>query len=167
MELCGIEDNRSRKSLDFAALHRGYLLNIRNLRIVKEVEFRIMFRRPEYPVLIVSADKLYSAFNLKQLAEICVSLAQFGTENKLQVVDSNGSEFWYLAEEYILSPGFVTKKWTKKKLIETFNNSSNARPIGWAEARSPSIANDGLPSSAHPIETALDYSPASKSNLPA
>jgi hypothetical protein len=96
---------------------------------VKEVEFRIMFRRPEYPVLIVSADKLYSAFNLKQLAEICVSLTQFGTENKLQVVDSNGSEFWYLAEEYILSPGFVTKKWTKKKLIETFNNSSNAREL--------------------------------------
>ena len=94
---------------------------------MEEVEFRIIFRRPEYPVLILSSGKLYSAFNLKQLAEICVSLTQKGSENKPLVVDSTGNEFWYLMEEYTLSPGFITKKWTKKKLIETFNNSSNAR----------------------------------------
>lgn len=98
-----------------------------NRRVMEEVEFRIMFRRPEYPVLIVSSRKLYSAFNLKQLAEICVSLTLEGSENKPRVVDSTGSEFWYLPEEYTLSPGFVTKKWTKIKLIETFNNSSNSR----------------------------------------
>ena len=96
---------------------------------MKEVEFRIMFRIPEYPVLIVSSGKLYSAFNLKQLAEICVFLTQEGSENKPLVVDSTGSEFWYLMDKYTLSPGFVTKKWTKKKLIETFNNSSNAREL--------------------------------------
>lgn len=45
------------------------------------------------------------------------------------MVDSTGSEFWYFPEQYILSPGFVTKKWTKKKLIETFNNSSNAKEL--------------------------------------
>ncbi|MGZ5029988.1 MAG: hypothetical protein ACXWAT_10000 [Methylobacter sp.] len=94
---------------------------------MEEVEFKIMFRRPEYPVLIVSPGKLYSAFNLKQLAEICVSLSPVGSENRLCIVDSTGSEFWYLPEEYTLSPGFVTKKWSKKRLIETFNNSSNAR----------------------------------------
>ncbi len=32
-----------------------------------------------------------------------------------------------MPDKFILSPGFVTKKWTKKKLIETFNNSSNVR----------------------------------------
>ncbi len=94
---------------------------------MEEVEFRIMFRRPEYPVLIISSGNLYSAYNLKQLAEICVSLTTKGSEKKPLVVDSTGSEFWYLPEEYILSPGFVTKKWTKKKVIETFNNSSNAK----------------------------------------
>jgi hypothetical protein len=94
---------------------------------MEEVEFRIMFRRPDYPVVIVSSGKLYSAFNLKQLAEICVSLTREGIENKPLVVDSTGNEFWYLTEEYTLSPGFFNKKWTKKKLIETFNNSSNAR----------------------------------------
>ena len=94
---------------------------------MEEVEFRIVFRKPEYPVLIVSSGKLFSAFNLKQLAEICVSLTLEGTENKPRLVDSTGSEFWYLPAEYTLSPGFVTKKWSKKKLIETFNNSSNAK----------------------------------------
>jgi len=94
---------------------------------VEEVGFRIMIRRPEYPVLIVSPEKLYSAFNLEELAGICVSLSSERSENKLCLVDSTGSEFWYLLEKYTLSPGFVTKKWSKKKLIETFNNSSNAR----------------------------------------
>ncbi|MEC4749729.1 hypothetical protein [Methylomicrobium sp. Wu6] len=94
---------------------------------MEEVEFRIMFRKPEYPVLIVSPEKLYSAINLRQLAEICVSLSLAGSEIKLRVIDSTGSEFWYLPREYILSPGFVTKKWSKKKVIETFNNSVNAR----------------------------------------
>jgi hypothetical protein len=93
---------------------------------MEKVEFRIMFRSPEYPVLIVSSEKLYSAFNLKQLAEICVSLNLVDSEEKLRVVDSTGSEFWYLPDECVLSPGFVFKKWTKKKLIETFNGSSNA-----------------------------------------
>lgn len=96
---------------------------------MEEVEFRIFLRRPEYPVLIISSEKLYSAHNLKQLAEICVSLPLEGAENKIRIVDSTGSEFWYFPEQYILSPGFVTKKWTKKKLIETFNNSSNAREL--------------------------------------
>jgi len=32
-------------------------------------------------------------------------------------------------DKYTLSPGFVTKKWTKKNLIEIFNNSSNAREL--------------------------------------
>jgi len=94
---------------------------------MEEVEFRIIFRRPEYPVLIVSPEKLYSAFDLKQLAETCVSLNLVESENRLSVIDSTGSEFWYLPKEYTLSPGFVTKKWSKKRLIEIFNNSSNAR----------------------------------------
>ncbi len=95
--------------------------------MTKEVEFLIMFRRPEYPVLIVSSGKTYSAFNLKQLAEICVSIPPDEDNHKTQVIDSTGSEFWYMPEKFILSPGFVFKKWSKKQLIETFNNSLNIR----------------------------------------
>lgn len=92
-----------------------------------EVEFIIMFRRPEYPVLIVSSEEIYSAFNLKTLANICVSLNLIEAENKALVVDSTGSEFWYYPDDYSLSPGFISKRWTKKEIIEAFNNSSNAR----------------------------------------
>jgi hypothetical protein len=95
--------------------------------MTKEVEFLIMFRRPKYPVLIVSSGNTYSGFNLKQLAEICVSIPPDGDNHKTQVIDSTGSEFWYMPEKFILSPGFVFKKWSKKQLIETFNNSLNIR----------------------------------------
>ncbi|PPD34001.1 MAG: hypothetical protein CTY19_05695 [Methylomonas sp.] len=32
-----------------------------------------------------------------------------------------------MPENFLLTPGFVCKKWSKKQLIETFNNGSNAR----------------------------------------
>jgi hypothetical protein len=94
--------------------------------MMEAVEFLILFRRPEYPVFIVSSGKINPAFNLKELAKICVTIAPDGN-NKSQIIDSKGSEFWYMPDKFILSPGFVTKKWTKKKLNETFNNCSNAR----------------------------------------
>lgn len=85
-----------------------------------------MFRSPKYPVLLLASGKTYSAFNLEQLAEICVSI-KLNDNTKVQVIDSKGSEFWYMPEKFILSPGFVFKKWSKKQLIETFNNSLNIR----------------------------------------
>jgi hypothetical protein len=94
--------------------------------MMEEVELLILFRSPEYPVLILSSGKTYSEFNLKQLAEICVSINP-NNNSKVQVIDSTASEFWYVPEKYILSPGFVSKKWSKKQLIEKFNNSSNVR----------------------------------------
>ena len=48
-------------------------------------------------------------------------------KNYIQVVDSTGSEFWYSPENYVLSPGFAFKKWTKKKIIETFNSYENTK----------------------------------------
>lgn len=93
---------------------------------MEKVEFLVMFRSPKYPVLLLASGKTYSAFNLEQLAEICVSI-KLNDNTKVQVIDSKGSEFWYMPEKFILSPGFVFKKWSKKQLIETFNNSLNIR----------------------------------------
>jgi hypothetical protein len=94
--------------------------------MMEKVEFLVMFRSPKYPVLLLASGKTYSAFNLEQLAEICVSI-KLNDNTKVQVIDSKGSEFWYMPEKFILSPGFVFKKWSKKQLIETFNNSLNIR----------------------------------------
>ncbi len=94
---------------------------------MSQIEFNIILRKPKYPVIVVSNDKLYSAFNIKQLAKSCISSMPIENKTTIQVVDSTGEEFWYSPEQYILSPGFSFKKWTKKRIIEAFNSSKNAK----------------------------------------
>jgi len=94
---------------------------------MSQIEFNIILRKPKYPVIVVSNEKLYSAFNVKQLAKSCISSLPIENKTIIQVVDSTGEEFWYSPEQYILSPGFSFKKWTKKRIIEAFNNSKNAK----------------------------------------
>lgn len=91
-----------------------------------KIEFNIVFRQPKYPVLVVSDKKLFSAFNIKQLARSCMSSTPIENKNYIQVIDSTGEEFWYSPDQYVLSPGFAFKRWTKKRIVETFNNSTNA-----------------------------------------
>ena len=83
-------------------------------------------RKPKYPVIVISAERLYSALNIKQLAKSCISSTPIKGKSVVHVIDSTGEEFWYSPDQYILSPGFSIKKWTKKQIIEMFNRSSNA-----------------------------------------
>ena len=92
-----------------------------------QIEFNIIMRKPKYPVIVLSAERLYSAFNIKQLAKSCISSVPIDGKNIIQVIDLTGEEFWYSPEHFVLSPGFSFKRWTKKLLIETFNSSSNAK----------------------------------------
>lgn len=92
-----------------------------------QIEFNIIMRKPKYPVIVLSADRLYSAFNIKQLAKNCISSTPIEGKSIIQVIDSTGEEFWYSPEQYVLSPGFAFKKWTKMQLIDMFNSSSNAK----------------------------------------
>ena len=92
-----------------------------------QIEFTIILRKPKYPVIVVSADRLYSAFNTRQLALSCMSSIPIENKSYIEVIDSTGSEFWYSAEKYVLSPGFSFQKWTKRRIVEAFNNSTNAK----------------------------------------
>ena len=94
---------------------------------MNEIEFNIMWRKPKYPLIVVSDKRLYSAFDIKQLAKSCISSVPIENKSYIQVIDSTGSEFWYSPENYVLSPGFSLKKWTKKRIVESFNNSANAK----------------------------------------
>jgi len=96
---------------------------------MNQIEFKIIFRAPKYPVIVVSSDRLYSSFNINQLADSCISSTPMRDKKIVQVIDTTGEEFWYSPEEYVLSPGFSFKKWTKKKIIETFNSSNNAKDL--------------------------------------
>ena len=93
---------------------------------MSEIVFSILLRRPIFPVIVVSADRLYSAFTVKQLAGICACSVPIGDTKVVQVVDSTGEEFLYYPEKCSMIPAFYAKRWTKKRLIEAFNSSTKA-----------------------------------------
>lgn len=94
---------------------------------MNEIKFNVIFRSPTYPVFVVSKEKLCSAFNIEELAVCCISSSPLKGKPHIQVIDSTGEEFWYSPDHYALSPGFASKKWTKKRIIEAYNNSINAQ----------------------------------------
>ena len=90
--------------------------------------FKILFRGPVYPAIIISDKRmLYTAFDIEDLAIGCMSSNPIEGCSTISVIDSTGEEFWYAPEHNALSFGFSSQKWTKKKIIELFNNSSNAQ----------------------------------------
>ena len=88
-------------------------------------EFAILFRRPIYPLIVISHDGiLMSAFNIKELAVCCFAAIPSKEGSVIKAIDSTGEEFWYSPENCTIAPGFAFKKWTKKKIIDLYNNSS-------------------------------------------
>ncbi|MFZ2040791.1 MAG: hypothetical protein WAV08_08855, partial [Desulfobacterales bacterium] len=68
---------------------------------MKEIEFHIVWRKPKHPVIVVSDGRLYSAFDIKQLAKICISSVPIEKKSYVQVIDSTGSEFWYSPKNHV------------------------------------------------------------------
>ena len=92
--------------------------------------FKILFRGPVYPAIIISDKRqLFSAFDIEELAIGCMSSNPLKGDSTISVIDSTGEEFWYTPEQNVITFGFSSKKWTKKTIIELFNNSSNAKKV--------------------------------------
>ncbi|MGD8702177.1 MAG: hypothetical protein PVG51_00995 [Desulfosarcina sp.] len=91
------------------------------------IKFSVIFRSPKYPVFVIDKERLFSAFSIDELAECCISSTPHNGRSIVQVVDASGEEFWYSPDQCALSPGFSFKKWTKKEIIEEYNNSINAQ----------------------------------------
>lgn len=92
---------------------------------MNHAEFHILLRKPLYPLIVISADHLSSAFNIQELAQSCIDSTPADGGNYIIAIDSTGEEFWYAPDHYVISPGFLCKKWTKKKIVELYNGSSN------------------------------------------
>ena len=92
----------------------------------EQVEFNVLFRNPEYPVIVIS-EKLTAASNIKELAKSCIVSKLPKNETVIRVIDSSAKEFWYSPDNLAIAPGFAFKKWTKKKIVELYNNSSNSK----------------------------------------
>ena len=91
------------------------------------IELKIAFRKPIFPVIIISHDNLLTGGSIKTLAlSLLISTPQEG-KSYIPGIDSTGKEFWYNFDSEILSPGFTFKRWTKKRIIDLFNASSNPK----------------------------------------
>ena len=91
---------------------------------------KILIIVPIFPVIIISRDRLYTAYDRKSLTK-CLSISKPLEGNKfIQVLDRTAEEFWLLPEEMALAPGFTIRGWTKKEIINLFNNSLNAWELG-------------------------------------
>lgn len=90
-----------------------------------DIDFHILIRKPIYPLIVISSNDLYSAFDIQELAKNCVESTLSNGEAFIKAIDSSGEEFWYTPEKYVIAPGFFCKKWTKKQIVELYNKSLN------------------------------------------
>ena len=93
----------------------------------QEIEFKILFRSPKYPVIVISQDKLITGYDIYTLSRALLSVPLPSEKDYVKVLDFTGEEFWFYPDKTYLTPGFFPKKWTKKRVIELYNNSSNAK----------------------------------------
>ena len=91
----------------------------------EQMEFNILFRKPIYPLIVISKDRLMAAFNIKELAICCISARPQKKGEVVKSIDSTGEEFWYSPENYAIAPGFAFKRWTKKQIIDLYNSSNS------------------------------------------
>jgi len=78
--------------------------------VQEKIEFNVLFRNPEYPLIVISQDKLTAAFNITELAESCIASKLPEDETVIKAIDSFAEEFWYSPENFAIAPGFAFKK---------------------------------------------------------
>ena len=86
---------------------------------------KYLFRKPRYPIICnidgyVVGAKSEKTF-LKQLSETNVEL-----EKSYDLLDSSGEGWSFWPDKMAISPLTRHKKWSKKEVIELFNNRINA-----------------------------------------
>jgi hypothetical protein len=92
----------------------------------EQIHFRILLRSPKYPAIVVAADDILPAFNIKELGTACYFSEPF-ENGRIKVIDNTGEEFLYMPDQIALFPGIARRKWTKARIIDLFNNSETAK----------------------------------------
>ena len=87
-----------------------------------------LFRKPRFPVICIVDDWLVTAPSAasfeQRLAKIALNL-----DAKYNIIDSTG-EHWelYSIQMYIMPT--MRRKWSKKKIVQTYNQSRNCSQTG-------------------------------------
>jgi hypothetical protein len=90
---------------------------------------RFLFRRPRFPIICKSQDVLIAARTPKQLDDQIRSIA-LPMEKQIPIIDG-AAEGWVLHTDLLtVSPITSKKHWSKKEVIEIFNQSQTAKQAG-------------------------------------
>jgi hypothetical protein len=93
------------------------------------MELRYFFRRPKLPVLIINEDEIFVARSDKIFSDI-IDKHDFSRHDYYNLLDCR-NEGWAFYQNYnTISPLVVKKHWTKKELIQLYNNSKTIRDKG-------------------------------------
>lgn len=96
-----------------------------------QLMFRVLFRRPHYPVIIISADRLRVAYDLLALGRACLRSTPLEGKTQVSIIDASASEFEYNPETLSVIPSFyIMKPWSKKRMVDLYNQSVNAQELG-------------------------------------
>jgi hypothetical protein len=91
-----------------------------------------LFRKPQFPVICNINGRLVGARSGQDLQKQLDAMELRDGGSHFPLVDSS-AEGWALVAEYmVVSPIVADKRWTKRKLIEVFNQSNNAKELGVA-----------------------------------
>ncbi len=94
------------------------------------MELHVIFRMPKFPVTIVRGDALFCAESPESLLEIIATEIQDVEDQEITIFDATGEEFRYHDESKSIMPTLFRKQWTKKRIIELYNRSANAKMSG-------------------------------------
>ena len=86
----------------------------------------VMFHWPKLPVIVISRRGLTTALDRKKLIAVLGAQTPADTKFEVKVIDITGREFWYDTTQRILAPGFPAKVWTKRQLVQLYNDNSGA-----------------------------------------
>ncbi len=90
------------------------------------MKLQYFFRSPEFPVLIINENELFVATSNKILA-IILDKHDFSRQEYYNLIDSHNEGWAFFQKEYVISPLVIKKQWTKKELIQLYNNSKTIR----------------------------------------
>jgi hypothetical protein len=82
---------------------------------------------PQFPVIIVRGDALFSADTPQTLVNLVAMEIQDVADQRIVLIAATGEEFMYFDDSKSLMPTMMRKRRTKKEFIELFNSSINAR----------------------------------------
>ena len=92
----------------------------------------VLFRWPEFPVIVFGADLLAGARDRRELMQRLEEFCRASPGSEPKAVDATGEEFWFNAQHLALIPGFLAKIWTKRQLVELYNAHLSAGQSAYA-----------------------------------